>query len=594
MNQANVSNMNGTYGKTYSSDDLQRLTSINNRDAMMGMMTSDGMDAAGMIGGQTLDEIISQNNKEIQRRRSYQQSQSYRSNGPGPEADVRRSSMMEFGPGPPNDMDSFQFEPSPALVSSPLGRGGSIAQRRLDSQRQRRRESAEDIVMNPHFQHLGQTYPPLPQSSPYQQPLDPSRSLNLDVAGTYLPSNLSMGMDFATGNLQQDPGNDITPMNMFSQGSFQPTLTSSPIHQNFSNSLPGPGQDPGGGNSGGLEEQDMMNKLPDMQMSDRVQNMQTSLAHPPMTVSNPNTAGQVHAMPDYEIPSEPQKSNAPPAVIETSRMTFSTGDPLPGTVVQPSIPQYRNAYSSSGFDMLGILMRVAARPKPQINIGAVDMSCAFVVCDVSQHDIPIVYCSDIFERLTGYSKHEILGRNCRFLQAPDGKVQPGIKRKYVDDQAVLHLKNMISQRQEAQISLINYRKGGQPFMNLLTMIPITWDSDEIRYFVGFQVDLVEQPTSITNKNPGESARLTTYRHLSLIKDQMARMRSITSVVCCLDMSFKHQKTTTHRTSKWVKQSAGMRYPRCSARLALVNLNYLNASGIRCCLRTPMMWSMCCP
>ena len=165
------------------------------------------------------------------------------------------------------------------------------------------------------------------------------------------------------------------------------------------------------------------------------------------------------------------------------------------------IPQYLNAYSSTGFDMLNVLMRVATRPKPRINIGAVDMSCAFVVCDVSQHDLPIVYCSEMFERLTGYNRHEILGRNCRFLQAPDGRVESGIKRKYVDDRAVLHLKNMINQRQEAQISLINYRKGGQPFMNLLTMIPIAWESDEIRYYVGFQVDLVEQPTSITNKNP---------------------------------------------------------------------------------------------
>ena len=147
-------------------------------------------------------------------------------------------------------------------------------------------------------------------------------------------------------------------------------------------------------------------------------------------------------------------------------------------------------------------MRVATRPNPEINIGAVDMSCAFVVCDVVSHDLPIIYCSDIFERLTGYTKHEILGRNCRFLQAPDGKVQSGVKRKYVDDDVVLHLKNKIMNRREAQTSLINYRKGGQPFMNLLTIIPITWDSDEVKYYVGFQVDLVETPQSVTNKNPG--------------------------------------------------------------------------------------------
>lgn len=145
-------------------------------------------------------------------------------------------------------------------------------------------------------------------------------------------------------------------------------------------------------------------------------------------------------------------------------------------------------------------MRVATRRKPEINIGPVDLSCAFVVCDIEKHDLPIVYCSDMFERLTGYTRYEILGRNCRFLQAPDGKVQSGVRRKYVDDQSVLYLKNQINKRAEAQLSLINYRKGGQPFMNLLTMIPITWDSEEFRYFVGFQVDLVEQPNSVSGRN----------------------------------------------------------------------------------------------
>ena len=199
-------------------------------------------------------------------------------------------------------------------------------------------------------------------------------------------------------------------------------------------------------------------------------------------------------------------------------------------------------------------MRVATRPNPQINIGAVDMSCAFVVCDARKYDMPIVYCSATFERLTGYTKHEILGRNCRFLQSPMGDVEPGVKRKYVDDDAVRYLKIQCDARKESQTSLINYRKGGQPFMNLLTTIPIQWDSAEIAYFVGmaalpiymlsnqyilhhenegsvklihsaflplffllsffsfcslknkgFQVDLVDQPGSIMNKNQGISS-----------------------------------------------------------------------------------------
>lgn len=130
------------------------------------------------------------------------------------------------------------------------------------------------------------------------------------------------------------------------------------------------------------------------------------------------------------------------------------------------------------------------------------MSCAFILCDVMSHDDPIVYVSDAFERLTGYTKHEILGRNCRFLQSPDGKVDAGVKRKYVDDQTVFRLKAKIKTRAEVQVSMINYRKGGQSFMNLLTMIPIQWGSADYRYYVGFQVDLVEKPQAVTKRNAG--------------------------------------------------------------------------------------------
>ncbi|KAJ9487457.1 hypothetical protein VN97_g5868 [Penicillium thymicola] len=141
------------------------------------------------------------------------------------------------------------------------------------------------------------------------------------------------------------------------------------------------------------------------------------------------------------------------------------------------------------------------RPNPKINIGAVDLSCAFVMCDILIEDHPIVYVSEAFERLTGYTKDEIVGRNCRFLQAPDGKINAGANRTFVDGQTVHRLRSTIDDRSEIQVSIINYRKGGQPFMNLITMIPIQWDSGVYRYYVGFQVDLVEKPDAVRGRNP---------------------------------------------------------------------------------------------
>ncbi|MBE3043090.1 PAS domain-containing protein, partial [Candidatus Bathyarchaeota archaeon] len=183
-----------------------------------------------------------------------------------------------------------------------------------------------------------------------------------------------------------------------------------------------------------------------------------------------------------------------------------TNTAAPRALVGPQpLPQMRgkSMYSKSGFDMMRALHKVANRKDPDINIGAVDMSCAFVVCDATMNDCPIIYASDSFQNLTGYNRHEIFGRNCRFLQAPDGNVEAGIKREFVDDAAVFQLKQNLNTGSEVQQSLINYRKGGKPFLNLLTVIPISWDTDDIRYFVGFQVDLVECPEALySNKEAG--------------------------------------------------------------------------------------------
>ncbi|KAL4959954.1 GATA transcription factor LreA [Aspergillus stella-maris] len=163
---------------------------------------------------------------------------------------------------------------------------------------------------------------------------------------------------------------------------------------------------------------------------------------------------------------------------------------------------YPNIYSRSGFDMMGILAQVVSRPEPKINLGPVDLSCAFVLCDVTLEDSPIVYVSNAFERLTGYSEKEIIGHNCRFLQGPHAKVEKGEPRKFTDSYTAYRLRDAVDALAELQVSIINYRKGGQPFMNLVTTVPVRWESKD--YYVGFQVDLVEKPDAVTKKNPDGS------------------------------------------------------------------------------------------
>lgn len=113
--------------------------------------------------------------------------------------------------------------------------------------------------------------------------------------------------------------------------------------------------------------------------------------------------------------------------------------------------------------------------------------------------MPIVYCSEGFEVLTGYTSLEILGHNCRFLQSPyqgTGNLEPIVQELNQDSRA--ELEHAFSKGEEARVKLVNYKKDGAKFVNLLTTIPITWAEGEQtaglekRYIVGFQADQTPQ------------------------------------------------------------------------------------------------------
>ena len=128
------------------------------------------------------------------------------------------------------------------------------------------------------------------------------------------------------------------------------------------------------------------------------------------------------------------------------------------------------------------------RANPIIELGAIDASCALILCDLQQHDCPVVYANEPFVELTGYSEQEIIGRNCRFLQAPGGKVKKSSTRKHIDNDTVKKMRNAVDGNTELAIEVANFKKNGQHFINLLAMIPICWDSAEPRYSVGFQAE----------------------------------------------------------------------------------------------------------
>jgi PAS domain-containing protein len=149
---------------------------------------------------------------------------------------------------------------------------------------------------------------------------------------------------------------------------------------------------------------------------------------------------------------------------------------------------YPGLYAPSGIDIMSILFRVMGRPNPQVVLGPVDCSVAMVVCDMGLTDAPVIYVSESFSDLTGYSARESLGRNCRFLQSPPGQErQPN--RKGSDKVASHRMHQAVLAGKEIQTPVTNYKKFGQAFNNLLTIIPVPVDNTGSRYCIGFLCEM---------------------------------------------------------------------------------------------------------
>ena len=115
-----------------------------------------------------------------------------------------------------------------------------------------------------------------------------------------------------------------------------------------------------------------------------------------------------------------------------------------------------------------------------------------VVTDPCLPDNPIVFANANFLEATGYERHEIVGRNCRFLQfRPDGTrdtEQPG----YGDIPGLDALREAIEAGEPAHVVLRNYRKTGELFYNELYLTPVLDDDGTAVAFVGVQNDITER------------------------------------------------------------------------------------------------------
>ncbi|MDB4976679.1 MAG: hypothetical protein JWN48_5020 [Myxococcaceae bacterium] len=106
-----------------------------------------------------------------------------------------------------------------------------------------------------------------------------------------------------------------------------------------------------------------------------------------------------------------------------------------------------------------------------------------LITDPSVEGNPIRYCNAAFERITGYSESEVLGRSCNFLQGND-REQPELKR----------LRAAVHAGRACKVVLRNYRKNGTLFWNELTVAPVRSDG-VVTHFVGAIEDITARITA---------------------------------------------------------------------------------------------------
>lgn len=107
-----------------------------------------------------------------------------------------------------------------------------------------------------------------------------------------------------------------------------------------------------------------------------------------------------------------------------------------------------------------------------------DLPFALVIADAQLSDMPLIYVNAAFERITGYSRSAVIGRNCRFLQGPA-----------TNDTDRMAIREALAQGEEITVDIVNYRSTGEEFINRLLLSPLK-QYGKITHFLGIQS---EQP-----------------------------------------------------------------------------------------------------
>ena len=117
-------------------------------------------------------------------------------------------------------------------------------------------------------------------------------------------------------------------------------------------------------------------------------------------------------------------------------------------------------------------------PESLLARALVTVSEGSLITDAQQN---VLYANSAFTAITGYAQHEIVGRNCRFLQGDE-----------TDPETIVAIRAALAAGNSFQGDILNLRKSGERFWNSLTITPLKNSLGVITHFVSVQRDISMQ------------------------------------------------------------------------------------------------------
>lgn len=154
----------------------------------------------------------------------------------------------------------------------------------------------------------------------------------------------------------------------------------------------------------------------------------------------------------------------------------------------------------------------------------------FTIADAQDPQHPLLWVNPAFTTVTGYTFEESVGHNCRFLQGPD-----------TDAGTRALIRDALAAGEPLTTTILNYRKDGSAFWNLVAINPVHDDAGTLTHFVGIQSDVTARVTADAERDRAlaaeQAARADAVRareRLALLASASARLASTLDVRSSLE------------------------------------------------------------